>query len=737
MRLSDFPVDVLAHILNGEVSYASILFWKSGDRQMMEKLSKGGITHVELEDSNERVPGRWPRCLKNFKLSSLSIAQGHGFESLAEVHNELRQLHQSLEKLELLFIGALKAIFPTTSSVLRRQVSHYQSITEGDDNVEIEELSSISSGTSRKRAREEDVDDEQMLPLKDGSYDSNKRMKLGEGSMDQSFGNMVWNMNSTHPRLRHLTINPRFETVTLDACLLPHLPTSLETLTLYTIDISGEGLNFQALFPQLMEFNLHACSLPKSFSLECLPASLVRSNIVYRVEHIPLAYSIPSRITSLTITDTTTTSRGAILQPLLPPTLTHFAITPDSLTGSDISSFDPLLWPPSLTSFCAKLFQSQYPYLPRGLKILKIQSPLSFSNWIEESEEDESDDEPDSQFAFLEAGRNTLNSIDAQKWSNIKEYLFEDALTMENNGIARMEAVHRYITKVEKGALYGLPLSLTTFKACVMYDEEFSSFILPPNLTSADMGLYTLMTYSTTFFDLLPSSLTHLGIYSSMPVDREEGVVWKIMLVEDARQLWLYNHPNLKSMSFPARAAHISNDSYPEMHCYTKILPRGLVNLEILARDLDVGPELEFLPPKLTRLALDSSRSTPQESWLSYLPPGLKHLVVSSTYFHPTDFAQLPPSLESFSCTLNNEDPEMSPVPFMNALPASLRSFRMADLWDGFSFDAIGPRSRFVTLSPQVIRQLLATDASPRHGSSPPDFKLGRCPCHYCETILI
>lgn len=115
MLISQLPVELLAKILDGDHSFGAILLWKCGSRALMARLANGGIKHVELVDNNPFVAASWPHCLKYFKLQSLSITQGHGFDSSLDVRKELKQQYSGLEKLVLRFPGASEAVFSTFS----------------------------------------------------------------------------------------------------------------------------------------------------------------------------------------------------------------------------------------------------------------------------------------------------------------------------------------------------------------------------------------------------------------------------------------------------------------------------------------------------------------------------------------------------------------------------------------------------------------------------------------------
>ena len=552
-----------------------------------------------------------------------------------------------------------------------------------------------------------------------------KRMKLIEDTMDNTILDGTWNMNTTHPNLRHLTINPRFESTTLDASLLGLLPQSLHVLKLHDVSLQGVVPSIASLYPNLIELFL----TPFCLSVECLgtlPSTLRCINIHKATSetqqhilnnptllpHAQLSLSIsslptsllPSTITSLDVSGVS----GHLLQPLLPPTLTH-------ISNIDLSNCDPLLWPPSLTSFRGDITISKFPKLPRNLKVIDMPGVYNFFfDSIDEDEVyDDNDDLPGSKPRRMDGaelvGRDTLNTIDATRWSELKTKLLE--LTRED----RLEAVERYISRVEQGMLYGLPLTLTHVKTLSLPDAEYSSWLMPPFVQSMHVGLHLSMIRSTTFWELLPASLTHLGIeWPSFGVDGEGGCKWKLQMIDDPSTTWLYNHPNLTSLDFPLRAYNFESED-SDIKPYSKYLPRGLTHLELTSLDCRPCQELEHLPPNLTSLEIHAERIYEDCPWVPYLPRNLKRLVVDlHMQIAPSEFSELPPSLEVLGCRLNSDDTSLNKfVGALKDLPTSIRSFLLLeDADDSFSFHALGPRSRFRTLSQDTIKRLLCTDWS-------------------------
>ena len=115
MILSELPTTILALLLDGELSWASILLYQTGDKTLMSKLTNGGVRQVILNNNNYLLRSlRLPSCLKSFRLRSLHISHNSGF--VRDLHSDLRGLNCELEELELSCPGALKAVFPSIHS---------------------------------------------------------------------------------------------------------------------------------------------------------------------------------------------------------------------------------------------------------------------------------------------------------------------------------------------------------------------------------------------------------------------------------------------------------------------------------------------------------------------------------------------------------------------------------------------------------------------------------------------
>ena len=117
--LSNFPAEILAHILFGRCnSYLVVQLWKTGDRILQSKLATG-IEFVDLKDTLLTSTSRYPKMLSSLcNLRYLSIDRGSYslMPTSAALSEELRRLHGSkLKTLKLWCSDADLAfgVFPT------------------------------------------------------------------------------------------------------------------------------------------------------------------------------------------------------------------------------------------------------------------------------------------------------------------------------------------------------------------------------------------------------------------------------------------------------------------------------------------------------------------------------------------------------------------------------------------------------------------------------------------------
>lgn len=166
MWLKELPTGILALIFNDENSWAVIELYKCGDTRLNSQFRKGGITEVVLVHNYLRTLGRWPRCLKEFRLEKLEIQQISGLCTTPTLRNELKQLHRGLKSLSVTCSDALLAFFGELSPPIKN---------EPDSDEEVLERPS-------------------------------KRMKLLENDIGERQHAEMWNLNTTFPELIELRV---------------------------------------------------------------------------------------------------------------------------------------------------------------------------------------------------------------------------------------------------------------------------------------------------------------------------------------------------------------------------------------------------------------------------------------------------------------------------------------------------------------------------------------------------
>lgn len=112
MSINTLPPELLAQILNDENSSLILSLWKTGDRILQSKLKNHGIAHMDLrhmEVKSQFWNSKWPRCLKEFRLRSLTVSlPSYAPQQLHIIRSELMRQHPMLESLSLHFKGAIE-----------------------------------------------------------------------------------------------------------------------------------------------------------------------------------------------------------------------------------------------------------------------------------------------------------------------------------------------------------------------------------------------------------------------------------------------------------------------------------------------------------------------------------------------------------------------------------------------------------------------------------------------------
>lgn len=239
MLLHELPADILSQILDGETSWTSIELWKTGCPYMRSKLTKSAIRNVDLMSNNYNERCVWPKCLKEFKLTSLSLSCRKWFSLLdgadSDLCQEISQLHKGLKCLSLNFLGLRNQFF-------------------GSNDEETKTPSEIDLDAPPTSKR----------PMLEPPSDSAHKIRL--------------DLRSTHPELEYLQLvdeeeeghpdkgsdayheefpegEPVRPTIPLKGRLLSSLPASLTALHLDGDYELWEGANWEQLLPNLAHFS--------------------------------------------------------------------------------------------------------------------------------------------------------------------------------------------------------------------------------------------------------------------------------------------------------------------------------------------------------------------------------------------------------------------------------------------------------------------------------------------------
>lgn len=638
MKLEELPVEILALILDGPLSWASVALWKSGSPPLLSKLMNGGIKDVVLTAEPWNTRAVWPKCLKHFRLRSLSVNTVRTPSSFDGLQNELKQLFSGIESLELLGSGVTQAFnlerpFPPSPG---------------------EPLASPPSSTAQA-----------VSPI----IEDKKR-------------EVLWDMNATHPRLQHLKLgglSTPHPSLCFGNCEL--LPRSLTSLDIQKTAFQVNSANLSRLPPNLrsLAWSGHCRALSED-DLRNLPASL--TSITYDGDISPiLDYSAmlalvgdptllpqlppsvrvnidmgraittfygshnsqwPSDIRSLTVKGDLET--WEVVGKSLPTRLTSLHINPRfsqfidsrwiqetlpiSLTSFTASSIDwsivsdASIWPPNLMLFelldDREVSPKHHHLLPRSLKTLALNKRLNnyfHNDWGLG---------PYKMEALFAHGRACLQDTENQSWSTLREALLLSAKGTQ--GCYGVEETEKYISAIESGGLFGLPLSLTDLALGPLNtNDHLPVLLLPPSIKRLELNTAFGTQHLRKF---LPPSLTEarLSIHA-LP---------NIVIADTPEKTALYN-ANITRLELNAGHGQ-------DLALY---LPRGLKHLTYKLEFRVTASDLARLPSGLTYLNLQTPNIQPEELWSSSLPASLRHLKVAFTS-RGSDLSCLPRGLETF-----------------------------------------------------------------------------------------
>lgn len=627
MLFEALPADILALVLDGDLSWASIELWKSGNRLLMSKLMNGGVTDVSLSAYSWNNRTVWPECLKHFRLRSLRIKTVRSPQTSLQLREELKQLHIGLENLELEGHGVTQAFILATRSI------------------------PISPA------------------LQPASTASNS-----EQQSNTPTSNINWDLNATHPRLKSLTLTS-WDPSTKSPSRLDFGSYALLPRTLTHLDVSGtqfildkeDACHFppELAILELNENSTHLdvgdlLRLPSSLTslpsqdiftdeallaiisdMELLPnlTPSVRANIrLYSA--LPIYYENhgkewPSTLNNIDINLLKPEIAWNLIGASLPPKLTSLVagidicslITPDwlssvlpiSLTQLSLVSVpwatlpDASVWPPNLSSFTLMNDREFHPNLFKLLPRTSTHLNLNYNRrnqWNMIAAEPLSKD-----YKMDECEKETWNIIKLELRDSIKQ----------SYGCYSEKRIERYILGVETGLLHGLPLSTTTLNMGYLDRiPDVMHLLLPPRLISMD---WTHICFDNHLCGILPPRLTS----AQFALEGHEATRSISPKAEEALRLSNISSLNLQLQWVPTSKLPV-----------LAVLPQRLRELTLAAPGWCINDtHIAGLPQSITKLLLLCSLVVPEDSWSSALPRSIIDLTTSFT-IHGSALRYLP-----------------------------------------------------------------------------------------------
>lgn len=675
MILEDFPVEILALILNGQFSWAAIELWKAGSRSLNRKLARG-ITNVDLIDTYRKSKSRWPHCLKEFvALQTLSIHRPRGpLGDPAALRSELKKLSSSLKLLRLRAEDLPFAFFPE--------------VEQGEDAEDSDESSEPSEDEHPlKRSKTTETADSERLHLEmwnlDTTFPQLERLELGLADFSENAsypGRVGFVIFSLLPRSLTFFEFP-YEFVSGKLSDFSALPPGLKTFRVSSGGINGEQLHYlpktltdigysldpeEALcelvrdpqilpnlahFPSKLEPDESGYAAMSTFMEEEVPWPLSMSELSLLDYDLETLWTrLPRNLTSLK-TEGENQPLDSALVAVLPRSLTLLHLQDVEWKGIDVSS-----WPSSLTQLMvlngSNFGPHRFHLLPRSLTSLDVGH---YSIRLDS-------DAPKlilDLAALHTAGRDSL-AQEMDHWSVLKKRL----MAPQFRALGDVDA---YIKDVELGALFGLPLTLATLKLRNMLCPLDVKLLLPPNARVLEFSAANpRVDDSNLFHAFAPSFSSHLRATVLGPAPDQRDPKTGLGLASPS--LCALHTSNITSLE-------VSFKSSVFERCGFQYLPPGLQHLNFKGPAVIHLDELKALPSNLKSLTIDFPFSTPKQPWTHLLPRSLTQLDTEGVLFG-SDFKDLPPLLEDLRANIVKATLEHA------RLPRNLRTLELvADDW--------------------------------------------------------
>lgn len=637
MKLDQLPIEVLSLILSPNNSWIAFELWKTGDRALQAKLAHGGVQEIDLVASKTiKSPPKWPKSLENFQLRSLSIVRPiHAVSGHKELRAGLSQLKTCLKRLTLVFEGAETALFLKVWAPPDTPHQDDDTANTSDEvkhtGLSVDTLYELSDLVTRFVHLEHlKVGGSSFVPF---MFNDSFLALLPKSltSLDLHQAPNIFRFTSFDQLPPHLEriIFPRSNEVS--KAMLRSLPPRITDVG----TLSEEAKVYMAKNPNLLP-NLPFPLLDSMFNYSTGPSIFHQADNQWhpRLQSLTM-YSTWSDLETLVVSlprQLTCLNMQRIMKDLiwskslvktLPPALKTLKIA-STVLWNEIESLD---WPPLLSSFHlyedATICSENYHRLPRTIETLDL---LLRPLYAEYALFDETH--------LLTLGRQTLEGSEKENWSIVRQELLAKGQRNNQRDSSKMEAL---IAEIEKGALYGLPLSITTLKAAELCKVP-SRILLPPRLRYLHLKMSDFRVIDYDFWYLFPPQLLDI----KLDFDDDEAYWTSIDTVTDLEASSFLQTHQLSVLQLKLQKMSV------DYLCAS--LPRSLREFSLTGADeVQMKVEsLETLPLKLERLSLSSIAFECDEGTriARYFPRHLTSLTLdSSTEVVGADWRNLPNSL--------------------------------------------------------------------------------------------
>lgn len=514
MELGDLSEDVLALIFEfecGADSVSPLHAWMAGSRKLMAKMANRGITVVKLRHHDQTVPVRVPDCVAHWKLARFTIYADSSSQftpNTLPLERTLASSQETLKTLDLAFGNATYLMFPLASKLSPPPASAKPSSSSSAVSIGLQPQTTgidaiIPQGSLFQRLETLTLNCRPSVDMKLLFAQLPRSLTSLTLECYDGFPILTPSFADLPPHLKRLLLPPR-ALVSEDA--LRTLPTGNE-LEVFDFPLLPKTTllmmkEWKTLLPRLIDFPhtdiktwYSALGFDKDDTVPPpqYPHNMRSLDLTNR--HVNPRIPLPSGLYTLSWGDLTL--GRDLLTKRIPSSLTVLA-----LGHINWSEIDPKDWPPKLYRLLCLDLEFSFANAHRLPRSLRHIHPSIFGDTEERANFDFS--------AAFAIGRRMLleNEVDRRLWSNAKQELLE---TSSRSDSAEKLRIERYISKVEEGGLFGLPIGMTALSMSVF------PHVVPPYLTSLRTFLdreyleKRLGENAKSFFELLPPSLLLQG----------------------------------------------------------------------------------------------------------------------------------------------------------------------------------------------------------------------------------